>query len=62
MNPTLGEVVPMATTSQPNEETQVLIRLFHQTKKTLPILSYNDLNDENVKLVLNIFAGYELNL
>ena len=36
-------------------------RLFHPTKKTLPILSYKDMNDESVKPVLNTFAGYEPN-
>ena len=51
----------MATISQSSEETQELIRLFHQTKKTLHILSYNDLTDENVNHVLNTFAEYELN-
>ena len=60
MNPPQGEIVPIAITSQSNEETQELTRLFHRTKKTLPILSYNDLTDEIVKLVLNTFAGYEL--
>ena len=33
--------------------------MFHQTKKTLSILSYNDLTDESVKTVLKTFAGYE---
>ena len=51
----------MATTSQPNEEDQELTRLFHQTKKTLPILSYKNMTDESVKHVLNTFAGYEPN-
>ena len=51
----------MATKSQPNEETQELIRLLHQTKKTLPILSFNDLTDESVKPELNTFARYESN-
>ena len=45
----------MATTSMLNEETQELERLFHQTKKTHLILIYNDLADESVKLMLNIF-------
>ena len=58
MNPPQGEVVPMATTSQPSQESQELTRLFHQTKKALTILSYKDITDESVKLVLNTFAGY----
>ena len=61
MNPPQGEVVLMATTSQPNQETQDLIRLFHQIKKTLPILRYNYLPDKSIKPVLNAFAGYEPN-
>ena len=59
MNPHQGEVIPTATTSLPNEETQELTRLFHQTKKTLPILSYNGLTEENIKPMLDTFAGYE---
>ena len=51
----------MEITSKPNEGAQGLIRLFHQTKKTLPILSYNDLTNENVKTMLNAFARYEPN-
>ena len=51
----------MATTSQPNEETQELIRLLYQTKNTLTILSYNDLTDENVKHVISSFSRYEPN-
>ena len=51
----------MATTSQPNQETQELTRLYYQTKKTLPILSCKDMTDESFKPVLNIFAGYEQN-
>ena len=51
----------MATTSQPNQESQELTRLFYQTKKTLPILRYKDMTDESVKPVLNTFAGYEPN-
>ena len=35
--------------------------MFHQIKKKLPILRYNDITDESVKPVLNTFAGYELN-
>ena len=35
--------------------------MFHQTKKTLSILSYNDLADECFQLVVNTFSGYELN-
>ena len=61
MNPRQGEVVPMATKSQPNKESQELTRLFHQTKKTLPTLSYKDMTDESVKPILNTFAGYEPN-
>ena len=59
MNPPQGEVIRMATTSQPSQETQEMTRLFHKTKKTLPILSYNDMTDENVKFILNTFTGYE---
>ena len=51
----------MATTSQLNEEAQELTRLFHQTKQTLPILSYKDMTDESVKSVLNMLAAYEPN-
>ena len=51
----------MATTSQPNKETHELIRSFHQTKNTLPILSCKDVTDERVKPVLNMLAGYEPN-
>ena len=51
----------MATTSQPNQDTLELIRLFQQTKKMLPILSYNDMTNESVKPVLITLAGYELN-
>ena len=51
----------MVTTSQSNEETQELIRLFHQSKKTLPMLSYNGLTDESVKPVLKTFIRYEPN-
>ena len=51
----------MVTTSQANEETQELKRLFHQTKKTLPKLRCNNLADERVKPVLNTFAGCEPN-
>ena len=61
MNPPQGKVVPMATTSQPNQESQELTRLFHKTKKTLPILSYKDMTDESVKPVLRTFDGYEPN-
>ena len=49
----------MATTSQPNQESQELKRSFHQTKNTPPILSYKDIADEGVKPVLNTLAGYE---
>ena len=51
----------METTSQTNGETQGIIRLLHQTEKTLPMLNYNNLTDESVKSVLKTFAGYELN-
>ena len=60
MNPPQGDFVPMETTSQSNKETQMLIRLFHQTK-TIPILSYEDLTNESVKPVFNTFTGYESN-
>ena len=56
-----GDIAPMATTSQLNEKIQELIRLFTLTKKTLPILSYKNLNDESIKPVLNTFAGWEPN-
>ena len=49
----------MASMSQPDQESQKLTRLFHQTKKTLPILSYTDMTDESVKPVLNTFVGNE---
>ena len=61
MNPPQGEVIPIATTSQLNQESQKLTRLFHQTKKTLTILSYKDVTDESVKPVLNTSARYEPN-
>ena len=61
MNLPQREDVPIATTSQPNQESQDLARLFHQTNKTLPILSYKNMTDESVKPVLNTFAGYEPN-
>ena len=61
MSPLQCEVVPMATTSQPNEETQKITRLFHQTKKTLSLLTYNELSDESVEHVLKTFAEYEPN-
>ena len=61
MNLLQGTFVPMATTSQPNQETQELARLFDQTKKTLPILSEKDTTAESVKPVLNTLTGYELN-
>ena len=51
----------MEATNKPKEETLELIRLFHQAKKTLPIMSCNYLTDESVKLVLNIFVRYEPN-
>ena len=38
-----------------------LTRLFNQTKKTLPILSYKEMSDESVKPVLSTVAGYEPN-
>ena len=59
MSPPYGEAVPMATTSQSDQEFQELTRLFHQTKKTLTILSHKDMTNEKVKPVLNTFAGYE---
>ena len=51
----------MATVSQPNEETLELIRLSHQTNKTLSVICYYDLTDESVKHVFNTLAGYEHN-
>ena len=51
----------MPTSSQPNEETQELKRLFHQTKRTFSRLNYNDLTDESVRSVLSTIAGYETN-
>ena len=60
MNPTHSEIVPMAITNEPIEETHELIRVFHQTKKTLPILRNIYLTFKNVKPVLNAIAGYEL--
>ena len=38
-----------------------MTRLFHQTKKRLPILNYKDMTDESVIPVLNTLAGYEPN-
>ena len=38
-----------------------MTRLFHQTKRTLLILSYKDLADESVKPLLISFARYEPN-
>ena len=35
--------------------------MFHQTKKTLIILSYNDLNDESFKSVIDTLARYKRN-
>ena len=61
MNPPQGEVVSMATTSQPNQGSQELTRLFHQINKMLPILNYKDMTDESFKHVLNTLAGYEPN-
>ena len=58
MNPPQGEVIPMATISQPSQESQELTRLLHQGKKTLLILSYRDITDESVKPILNTLAGY----
>ena len=55
MNPTQGEVVPMATTSIPNEEAQQKSILVHKKKKEIPILSYKDMTDESVNLVLDIY-------
>ena len=56
MNSPQGEVAPMATTSQPKKETLELIKLFHQTRKMLPIQIYYEQADESVKLVLDSFA------
>ena len=61
INSPQGEFVPMATTRHVNEKTQELVRLLRVTKKTHPILSYNDLTDESVKSVLNTLARYEPN-
>ena len=61
MNPPQGEVVPIATTSQPAEETHKLTRLIGQTNKKLLVPNYIALIDESVKLVLSTFAVYELN-
>ena len=61
MNPPQRELVPMTTISQPCEETQELIRLFRQIKKSLLILGYKDVTDESVKPVLNTYAGNEPN-
>ena len=33
--------------------------MFNENKKTLPILSYNELTDESVNPVLSTFPGYE---
>ena len=49
----------MATTIQPDEQTQEFIRLLYQNKKNNPILSYYDLADESVKSVFNTFVRYE---
>ena len=46
MNTPQGEIVPFVTTSQANEATQKIIRQFHQSLKTILILSYNDLTDD----------------
>ena len=51
----------MATTSQPNQESRELTRLFHQTKKTHHNLMDMDMTGGRVKLVLNTIAGYEPN-
>ena len=59
MNPPQGEVALMAITSQPNQETKELTRLFHHTKKKLPILSYKYMTNVCVKPVLKTFAEYE---
>ena len=56
-SPRQSEVLPIAGAIQPNKETQELMRLFYQSKKTAPVLSYKDLTDENIKLVLTTFAG-----
>ena len=49
----------MVITSQPNQESRELKRLFHQTKKTHPKLSYEDMPGGRIKLVLNTIDGYE---
>ena len=61
MNPPQSVEVPMATAREPNEETTELTRLFYQTKKALSILSYEDLTNGSIKLVLNTSVGYEPN-
>ena len=61
MNPPQSELILMGKISQPNEETQELVRLFHETKKTLPILSHTDLTEKSVNPVSNAFLRYETN-
>ena len=61
MNPHKGEVLSMAITSQPNQETQELTRIFHQKKTTLLIRSNKDMTELSVKSVLSTFATYEPN-
>ena len=61
MNSPQGGIVPIATKSQPNQESQELTISVNQTKKTLPILSYKDKTDESTKPVLSTFVGYEPN-
>ena len=61
MSHSKSEIIMMVTTSQQNEKTQELTKLFHQTKKTIRILRYNGLLDVSVKNVLKTFAEFELN-
>ena len=51
----------MKTTSKPNQESQEMTRLFHQTKLTLLILSHKDITDESVKSVLSSLVVYKPN-
>ena len=56
MDLSLGEVLPRATKSQPNQESQELTALFHHTKETLLILNYEDMIEGGVEHVLSTFA------
>ena len=49
----------METASQPNRESQGMKNLFHETKKTLLILIYDEMTDESVKRVLNTLTECE---